>query len=454
MAHLTDMEELVSSIKNEDIRDYMSESLACYMAGAYRASVVLTFIALFDDIIDKLGELGRVNKKAKTIFDTASQKRADQDVFETYLIDQLKSNLLFSTLDAEFLEILRKLRNKAAHPSGHHASAEEARFVYHESVSRFLSRPILSTTQLADEILASLSNANMFPSTNIDIITKVVKKELENIHFEVYPYLISKVLDKTQETDTETSKNSRFFLTGMARAGDLSAIAALKKYVIEKKISNKAYKNAIFSLLCSNGKLFSDLDEVTYHRVSVLVAEQIAAVELTVEHTRFSHPATLFISLFTENAHAFVIEKLGGEFDAFLEKFTYSAYFCGHVYKFETAKALLLTKFFNRAGSSDFQTANSFIKNASDIEKSMGNSFLPVEAFTLIINIIQAANWGAFAAVDMRNASFGTIPKFKKLANDFLNEQPGEAKVIAAELFHVKEDNLDVYFDYFKQTQD
>ena len=167
-----------------------------------------------------------------------------------------------------------------------------------------------------------------------------------------------------------------------------------------------------------------------------------------------SHPATLFISLFTENAHAFVIEKLGGEFDAFLEKFTYSAYFCGHVYKFETAKALLLTKFFNRAGSSDFQTANSFIKNASDIEKSMGNSFLPVEAFTLIINIIQAANWGAFAAVDMRNASFGTILKFKKLANDFLNEQPGEAKVIAAKLLHVKEDNLDAYFDFFKQTQD
>lgn len=454
MAHLTDMEELVSSIKNEHIRDYMGESLACYMAGAYRASVVLTFIALFDDIIDKLGELGRVNKKAKNIFDTASQKRADQDVFETYLIDQLKSSLLFSTLDAEFLEMLRKLRNKAAHPSGHHASAEEARFVYHEAVSRFLSRPILSTTQLADEILASLSNANMFPSTNIDIITKVVKKELENIHFEVYPYLISKVLDKTQETDTETSKNSRFFLSGMARTGDPAAIAALKTYVIEKKVSNKAYKSAIFSLLCSNGKLFSDLDEVTYHRISVLVAEQISAVELTVEHTKFSHPATLFISLLTQNNHAFVIEKLGGELDAFLERFTYSAYFCGHIYKFENAKALLLTKFYNRASSNDFQTANNFLKNVSDIEKSMGNSFSPIEAFKLIINIIQAANWGAFAAVDMRNATFGTIPKFKKLANDFLNESPEEAKAIAAALLHVEKEKSEVYFDYFKQPQD
>jgi hypothetical protein len=47
------MEELVSSVQREEIRDYMSESLSCYMAGAYRASVVFTFIALFDDILAK-----------------------------------------------------------------------------------------------------------------------------------------------------------------------------------------------------------------------------------------------------------------------------------------------------------------------------------------------------------------------------------------------------------------
>jgi hypothetical protein len=121
------MEELVSSVQREEIRDYMSESLSCYMAGAYRASVVFTFIALFDDILAKLGELGKLNKKAKTVFDSAIQKRADQEVFETYLIDQLKSNSLLTALDAGFLETLRTLRNKAAHPSGHHASAEEAR---------------------------------------------------------------------------------------------------------------------------------------------------------------------------------------------------------------------------------------------------------------------------------------------------------------------------------------
>ncbi|MFW0890129.1 UNVERIFIED_CONTAM: hypothetical protein MKS84_25970 [Pseudomonas sp. JL1] len=453
MAHLTDMEELVASIKSNDIRDYMSESLACYMAGAYRASVVLTFIALFDDIIGKLGELARVNKKARTIFETATQKRADQDVFETYLIDQLNAAQLFTTLDAEFLGILRKLRNKAAHPSGHHASAEEARFVFQQAVSRFLSRPVLSTTQLSDEILISLSNANMFPSVDIEIITKVVRKELEPIHFEAYPYLIGKILNKTQESDSETSKNARFFLTGMARTGDVNALEALKRYVIEQKLSDKKYVTIIHSLLCSNGALFSGLDEVAHHRLSVLIGEQISSIDLTVEHTKFSHPTSLFLSLFNSNDQTVILEKLGTQFNSFLDKFTYSAFFCANVHKFERVRSLLLEKYYERAGSTDFHTANGFARNVADIERSMGQYFTSGEAFKLIIKIIQAANCGAFSAIDIRNSYFGAIPNFKRLANSYLIESTNEATDMASSILGVSKGELGKYFEYFNQPE-
>lgn len=274
LAHLTDMEELVGSIQSPLIRDYMMESLACYMAGAYRASVVLTFIALFDDILSKLAELGKVNKKAKVISDSASQKKADQEVFETFLIDQLKANALLSSLDSTFLETLRVLRNKSAHPSGHHASAEEARFVFHEAISRFLSKPILSTTQLADEVLASLGNENLFPSISINVIAKVTTKELQNIHPETFPYLISKLLEKTVGGDNSATKNAKFFLNGLARGGAPEALPALKKYVVEKCVADKKYWNVVVSLLCANGKLFQGLDEVTYERLRVIVNDR------------------------------------------------------------------------------------------------------------------------------------------------------------------------------------
>lgn len=441
MAHLTDMEELVASVQTDAIRDYMSESLSCYMAGAYRASVVLTFIALFDDIVAKLGELGKVNKKAKTIFDAATQKRADQEVFETYLIDQLKANSLLTALDAGFLETLRTLRNKAAHPSGHHASAEEARFVFYEAVSRFLSKSILSTTQLADEVLASLGNTNLFPSTSIDVIINVVKKELVNIHPQVYPYLISKMLEKTQGADAETSKNARFFLTGLARAGDIDAVAALKKYAIEKTASNKAFQDEIISLLCSNGTLYVGLDEVTYQRLGVLVADRIEKVELTVEHTRFSHPASLFLSLFTANSANFVLGKLGTQYEAFLERFTYSAYFQSKVLPYKEARDLLMVKLFKKAGSSDFATANAFVKHADDIEKVMADSLTSGEAFRLLVNVIRAAEIGAFSAIDMRNAQFGAVPKLRSLANELLGNDPVAAKAIAVEVLGVDDVN-------------
>ena len=124
----------------------MREAMCCYMAGAYRGAVVLSYIALFDDLLAKLGELANVNATAKTIFLEATKKKADQDVYESYLIDQLASKNLISGLDSSFLATLRTLRNKSAHPSGHKPSPEEARFIFFETVDRFLSKPILSTT--------------------------------------------------------------------------------------------------------------------------------------------------------------------------------------------------------------------------------------------------------------------------------------------------------------------
>ena len=116
------MEELLARIPGADIRDYMREAMSCYMAGAYRGALVLSYIALFDDLLTKLGELGNVNSEAKLIFTEATKKKTDQDVYESYLINQLTSKNLISGLDSSFLTTLRTLRNKSAHPSGHKPS--------------------------------------------------------------------------------------------------------------------------------------------------------------------------------------------------------------------------------------------------------------------------------------------------------------------------------------------
>src|SRR4051794_34582378 len=89
--HLTDMEELVGRIVSSEARDYMSESLKCYQAGAFRACVVLSYIALFDDLRRKLAPLAVLNSKAKEIHEEIEKKAKDQEVFESLFADKLSS---------------------------------------------------------------------------------------------------------------------------------------------------------------------------------------------------------------------------------------------------------------------------------------------------------------------------------------------------------------------------
>jgi hypothetical protein len=51
---LTDMEELVATVPEKDIASYLREAFVCYGAGAYRGCIVLTHIALFEGLRQKL----------------------------------------------------------------------------------------------------------------------------------------------------------------------------------------------------------------------------------------------------------------------------------------------------------------------------------------------------------------------------------------------------------------
>jgi len=55
---LGDLDELILSCRNEDGRKYISEAVYCYKAGAYRACIVSTWIAVVYDLLSKVRELG------------------------------------------------------------------------------------------------------------------------------------------------------------------------------------------------------------------------------------------------------------------------------------------------------------------------------------------------------------------------------------------------------------
>lgn len=428
MPHLHDMEELVNSIEDSQVKDYMKEAMSCYMARAYRACIVLTYIALFDDIVKKLGELGKVNKKAKKIHDEAQKKINAQDVYESYVIDQLKSNSLLPALDSTFLDTLRVLRNKSSHPSGHHASAEEARFIVFEAISRFLSKPILTTTQLVDEILSRLDEKHFFPSTDISKISSTVRKEIKHIHCETFPYLINKFLEKTQSTNTDIAGNAGFFLTGLSFLKEEPSSEYVKKYIIESKCSNSNYSLLILRLISANGALLQGLDSVTYDRLRSVISERVGNVEPSLEHTRFSHPSSVLKSIMESCGEDMLIDNFKDQLTEFFSENILSKYFVAHMTEFPKVVEVYFEELCKKAGSSDFDTANYLSRNIKDVDTHLSKSLSGEQAFILIANILKAAEWGAWGAQSLRDSKFSSIPKTKVIAISYVEANETAAK--------------------------
>lgn len=121
-------------------------------------------------------------------------------------------------MDKNFLDILRNIRNKAAHASGHKPSAEEARYIFYEVINRFLCQPILSTAQLIDELIQRLENNNFSPTTIKEDVKEVVAEEINSLHKQAFPMLISKLIEKTNSSSSNINigRNATLFITGLA----------------------------------------------------------------------------------------------------------------------------------------------------------------------------------------------------------------------------------------------
>lgn len=413
MAHLTDMEELLATIPNQPIRDYMREAMNCYMASAYRGCIVLSYIALFDDLLSKLGELSRINAPAKTIFDTAQQKREDQDVYETFLIDQLGSKNLLTGLDASFLNTLRTLRNKSAHPSGHQPSAEEARFIFRETVSRFLSRPILSTTQLVDEIVGRLNNSNFFPSLTSKEIKEVVGEEISTLHEKAIPVLVAKLAASVTTPDTTVVENSTAFLIGLALLDNDDINIELQKKMLATKSDDARYSSCILQLLSANGKLFLGLQPVPIGRIRGAILTQIDAVKNTLSETKLSHPTMTIISIAKHLDDTSLLNHFKFELEKLFQKRPYSPYLIDTFTNRPDVVALYYPIILANAGSANFHTANTFSSSVERVDSQLAALCTDEQAFQLFVAVLEAANFGAYGSAELSDSNFAGVPKLR-----------------------------------------
>jgi len=269
---LTDLDELVLKCRTQQSKEYIAEALACYRAGAYRAVIVNTWIAIVYDLIDKLRELSiSGDKGAKKLIDDFEnhQKQIDDGneqaikaalEFERNILKISKEEMQFFDKQQYIdLERLREDRHRCAHPSFHRIeepykpSAEQARMHLRNAILHVLAQQPIQGKAAIDRVL-SLVSSSYFPTGVDDAVIQLQGSELKNPKDSLVKGVVDALLFGFFEENSPLKFNSSVLSA-------LKAVILLQRQVAEERIAHQT--NKIFRDVSDNeliGAVFIALD--------------------------------------------------------------------------------------------------------------------------------------------------------------------------------------------------
>lgn len=229
---LTDLDELILRCRNDRAKSYLREAVASYRAGAFRAAIVATWIAVCFDFIEKLQELALAgDKEAENQIEELEKIRASGDLaralkFERELLVAARDKFeLISPLEYIDLSRLQEDRNRCAHPSlvaegvAYSPSAELARLHINSAVTNVLQNAPAQGTYALERLLKEVAS-DYFPIKLEDakefLSTGPLRKPRESL---VRNFIV--VLLKTFLLGTEDYKYKRRISAALGATGSL-----------------------------------------------------------------------------------------------------------------------------------------------------------------------------------------------------------------------------------------
>ncbi len=179
--NISDIEILALQCRSENSKLYIEEAIRCYRAGAYRASIVSTWIAVVFDLVDKIRELSVNGDAAATTIHTRFESYLaqidagnEQGIksaleFERTILKTCRDSFqLFDQHQFTDLDRLRDDRHRCAHPSfqrmgqPYQPSPEQARLHLRNAVHHVLALPPIQG-KAALTTLRTLITSQYFP---------------------------------------------------------------------------------------------------------------------------------------------------------------------------------------------------------------------------------------------------------------------------------------------------
>lgn len=197
MNSLSDIELLALNCWSDESKGYIEEAIRCYNAGAYRASIVTTWIAVVFDLIDKIRALSlsgdQIAKQLENDYEKYISQIENGNLqgfrgaleYERNIIDSCNKQLrFFNPQEIVDLKRLQEDRHRCAHPSykksgiPFYPSAEQARLHIRNAVIFVLTQsPVQGKAAL--ESLMLMVESDFFPSDKDKAIAHLKNTEFK-----------------------------------------------------------------------------------------------------------------------------------------------------------------------------------------------------------------------------------------------------------------------------------
>jgi len=361
----------------------------------------MSVAAAMDDLRRKLAAL--VNTKAAAIdpqINTASQQIeslfAQQQAFESNLIDLCEKASVITPAEAAKLKLLLKLRHLCAHPSGHAGTAEEARECISSLVDIVFSRPPLMGLTGVTELLQRLKGVNFFPSISDQAKTVAASKtELDVLLPGSIPALAAKLVDEMLTSARAVAasqgkhplfplpeqRNYREFAYGMLSYGEPARKAIWRN--LNKLIEEpSAIEDALY-ILYSNPTGLALANPLTRERALSVVRRH-----LNVQSARFALRGWLQAKALSAEEEAEMLQACKA---TLLERWSSNTSGAVADIAWPTLERLYFDTLVENAGSSTWDVANPAISAIQEMPSDQAARFSPKQQVDYLLNVARNA---------------------------------------------------------------
>ena len=261
---LRDMEELLNSVSDIEIKDYMREALDCYNSGSYKACVIMSVIAGIYDLHKKVKAQANSNHKFRQLDMEVEKKKSELKPYERYLIEQCGTNDIDMLNSNEVKELIRcfETRNDCAHPSNFICSAEKARDIFSSIIDIICSKPVLFGCNSIDKIISDLEGEIFFPNLENEKVKDIVQSNIDKFHSKAIEPLLKKIANTIINTNDNTQReNAIYFLALSEKCIDNYNEDYLKEFLKDR---NEKY---LLQLLGINSDILNCFTDIEIERL-------------------------------------------------------------------------------------------------------------------------------------------------------------------------------------------